>query len=338
MEETRPYIEPIIQPSPVQPLPYIPVIETPPPPLPVAPRLYPDLSNAPEMAETAPYLQPTSYLRQNLKKPMKRIQPVPVPLKTKVIPTLARSGQPIQNIVTKHQLQQVLAKKSCTGGKICVVQPTANPPLQPLQAPSQPPPNQGIVPISAPPVQVQLPQARASAPSSRRRGLNCGICGANFARSWNLTRHMQNIHKKEISGEIGYQKCVICNQKFGDVGELQRHIAEVHNIQDSDDSSDEEMAVPNNPPKVAAPKRDIQIEKPCSICKKSFRYRAQLNEHIKKEHPVLSDGDEEFSSWTDKNPKKRTTSAAKLTKNDPYFHKFFRGKKHNYPVWNPKEP
>lgn len=315
----------------------MPVIETSPLPLPVAPKLYPDLSNVPEMAETTPYIQPSSQsmLRHNLKKPMKRIQTVPVPLKTKVIPTLTRSGQPIQNIVTKHQLQQLLAKKSCSGGKICVVQPTTNPPLQPLQVPVQPSPTQNI--FSPPPAQVQLPQASKPLPSRRGRGLNCGICGANFARAWNLTRHMQNIHSKEMSSDIGYQKCVICNQKFGNVGELQRHIVEVHNIQDSDDSSDEEMAVSASPSQSDTPKREIQIEKNCSFCNKSFRYRAQLNEHIKKEHETQSDSGERFSSWTEKNPKKRTTSAAKLTKNDPYFQKFFRGKKQNYPVWNPKK-
>ena len=88
----------------------------------------------------------------------------------------------------------------------------------------------------------------------------CHICGKVFESE---NEKAQHVSRHEVSGYTCDICTLICSTKFT----LHRHMVEQHGILKLHDSSD-----------------NVQNEFECGICEKSYKYKRNLNEHIKNSH------------------------------------------------------
>ena len=94
---------------------------------------------------------------------------------------------------------------------------------------------------------------------SGEKRITCNICHKSFTQSYNLNRHMKNVHRQEKTFS-----CDICHSSFSQKSNLSHHLRRVH-----------------------------EGEKPfsCDICPRSFFQKSKLSQHVKSVH----EGEKPFS-------------------------------------------
>ena len=135
----------------------------------------------------------------------------------------------------------------------------------------------------------------------------CDVCETSFLQEYSLKQHKESIHEKvkPVTEDLPYS-CMKCPKKFGDTKSAQTHFLEDHlDLEEHLNLEDIEMHIE---------KIEVGLSSyTCFFCKKNYKRRQHLINHIRKKHKheeKESKGNSEDSNETPK-PKEKNYSTVR---------------------------